>query len=332
MLYFTTNSTDSAYNLAFEQRMFDTLPAGEAALGLWRNRSAVIVGRHQDAASEVDAGHLRAEGIALTRRLSGGGAVYHDLGNLNFTFITGTAGQAPERHFDFAFFLRPVLGALHALGVRAELSGRNDLCVDGRKCSGNAQYTRDGRVLHHGTLLFDVDLDTMTRVLCPPADKLAVRGIPSVRSRVVNIAGLLPEPMTIEDFQARLLERLSAEGALTAFAPDPGWLSEVAALREERYATFAWNWGESPRYNQRRQARFVGGGLTAFLWVEDGRLREAALRGDFFADDPGALEAALAGIELTREGISAALAPLGDVSAHIHGLDAETLIGLLLGE
>ncbi|MCL1855405.1 MAG: lipoate--protein ligase [Clostridia bacterium] len=332
MLYFTTDSTDSAFNLAFEQRMFDSMPAGETALGLWRNRSAVIIGRHQDAASEVDAGYLRDNGIALTRRLSGGGAVYHDAGNLNFTYIMDMADQTSERRLDFAFFLRPVLNALNALGVRAELSGRNDLCAEGRKCSGNAQYTRNGRVLHHGTLLFNANLDIMTRALCPPADKLAARGVPSVRARVVNIAELLPVPMTIDDFQARLMEHLRAECLLTAFHPDSGWLSQVEALRRDRYTTYAWNWGESPRYNQRRQVRFAGGGLTAFLWVEGGRLQEAVLRGDFFAEDPEVLEAALTGAVFSREGIMEALAPLGDLSAHIHSLDTETLIRTVLGE
>lgn len=327
MLFFRTGSTDPTYNLAFEQYLFDTLPRGASALGLWQNDNAVIIGRHQDTAAEIDPAYVAAHGIRVVRRTTGGGAVFHDLGNLNFTYI---ADHPEGARFDFAFFTRPVIDALAALGVRAELSSRNDLSVDGRKISGNAQFHRDGRVLHHGTLLFAADLEALSGALRPSPEKLASRGVASARARVANISEFLAEPMTMTNFHDHLLRHLSTAIAPVYYAPAAADLAAIAALRSERYATDAWNWGASPRYNIKRQTRFPGGGLAAYLWAENGILREIALCGDFFAtEELPTLTNALVGAPLTAEGIAAALAPLGDPGRYVHGLDAQTLLALL---
>lgn len=328
MIYYTTGSTDAPYNLAFEQYLFDTLSAGQSALGLWQNRSAVIVGKHQNTAEEIDAAYVRDHGIQIVRRMSGGGAVYHDLGNINFTYITD---QPEGKRLDFAFFAQPVIEALAALGVASECTGRNDLCIGGRKFSGNAQYLRGGRVLHHGTLLYNADLGMITRALRVPADKLAAKGVASVASRVTNIAEHLTAPMPLDAFYAHLQRYLNRENELIPYAPTPEDLAAIDTLRAKRYVTWDWNWGASPRYNVRRQIRFAGGGMTAYMQVESGILSSVALHGDFFATgDLGPLMRALTGVALDRISLAATLAPLNDLSAFIHGLDAETLINLLL--
>ena len=326
MDYFETGSTDAPDNLAYEQYVFDTLPAGRTALGLWQNRRAVIVGRHQNTAEEVDADFVRAHGIQVVRRTTGGGAVYHDEGNLNFTYITD---HPPGARLDFAPFTRPVIAALQALGVRAALSSRNDLCIDGMKFSGNAQATRRGRILHHGTLLFQADMGMISGALRPAPEKLAAKGVASVRARVTNIADHLPTPMTMAAFRAHLLGYLALEG-LTPYDPGAQGRARIQALRDTRYDTWAWNWGASPRYTHRRTLRFPGGTLTAFLLVEDGVLREAALRGDFFAaQDTQPLEDALRGVPCRRPDVSERLRALGGAQAFIHGLDTDALAALL---
>lgn len=328
MLFFETGNTDPTYNLAFEQHLFDTLPTGKSALGLWQNARAVIIGRHQNTTEEIDADAVRDLGIAVVRRMSGGGAVYHDLGNLNFTYITD---QPVNYRLDFAFFTTPVIEALAALGITASLSGRNDLCIGTAKFSGNAQYSHGGRVLHHGTLLFDADLSMLPRVLRVPPEKLAGKGVASVASRVTNIVPHLVTGMSMADFQRHVRGYLSRSQELTPYVPTAGDLEAIDALRASRYDTFDWNWGASPRYNTRRSIRFAGGGITAYLQVEQNILRDVALHGDFFAlGDVSPLTKALSGHPRTREGLTAALRPLGDPAQYIYGLDTESLLSLLL--
>ena len=192
--YLILNNQDAAVNLATEQVIFDSLPRGKSCFLLWQNRSAVVIGRHQDALAEIDRAFVEAEGIQLVRRLSGGGAVYHDLGNLNYSIITeGRGSKAP----DMAVFCEPVLRLLHDLGVRAELSGRNDMTVNGQKFSGSAQHLYKGRVLHHGTLLIDSDLNMVSRALRVDPEKIRSKGLASVRSRVTNLRPFLPEEIDL---------------------------------------------------------------------------------------------------------------------------------------
>ncbi|HML45867.1 MAG TPA: lipoate--protein ligase family protein, partial [Clostridia bacterium] len=180
-------SNDPAWNLALEQTLLETVQ--EDLFLLWQNGPSVIVGRNQNARAEVDESLVEALGLPVVRRMTGGGAVYHDLGNLNFSYIECRAGG----HFgDFARYTKPVLEALRQLGIDAELGGRNDLLVDGRKISGNAQCLWRGRMLHHGTLLFDADLTVLGRVLRPDPAKLAGKGVASVRSRVTNLRAVCP--------------------------------------------------------------------------------------------------------------------------------------------
>src|SRR5574344_3160915 len=198
MKFLKNNSTDPYFYMSFDEYCLQQLPSDDTFFYLWRNRPAVIIGLNQNAYSEVNLQYLNAHHIALARRVTGGGAVYHDLQNMNYTFVGSSV--TPE----------PFVDALKSLGVPAELTGRNDIFIDGRKVSGYARRVWHDRQIIHGTLLYDVDLDTLTRVLDVSGSKMEAKGIASVKSRVVNLKGYLPGYPTLDTLQAKLQEIVSA--------------------------------------------------------------------------------------------------------------------------
>lgn len=330
MYYLESPSTDPVFNLALEQHLFDTLGRREDLFMLWQNDNTIVVGRHQDTSSEVNGEFVRAHDVRVVRRLSGGGAVYHDLGNLNFTFIAG-AGEGMA--LDLRLFCVPVACALSEFGIKAEISGRNDITVDGMKCSGNAQYKKNGRVMHHGTILFDSDLSIVAQALTPPAEKLASKGVKSVRSRVTNVKPYLPAGTTLEDFKTALVHAVFETEGPAEYALSPTDLQSVEALRVRRYATHTWNYGESPRYNLRRSGRVDGvGRLDVYLSVAAGLIQNLTVFGDFFGEgENGSLSAALRGCPLQRDALLAELRGL-DLDRAFHNLEAEDFCNILLGE
>ena len=205
---------------------------------LWQNEPSIIVGRFQNTLEEINADFVRERGIHVVRRNSGGGAVYHDLGNINYSFVMADR----EGEFNFAFFTEPIIRALRSLGANAELSGRNDIAIDGKKVSGGAQYRRGGILLHHGTLLFDSDLDVLSQALKVSQEKFRSKGVKSVRARVGNIRPFLPQADSVTDFIALLEGRI--EG-LTPRELTPDDRTEVETLMKEKYATWDWNYGKS---------------------------------------------------------------------------------------
>ena len=174
MTFIEVKTTDPDFNLALEQYVFDQMPRNRGYFMLWQNDNAIIVGRHQNTLAEINEAFVREHGIRVVRRLSGGGAVYHDMGNLNFTYIVDASGGA---RLDLKLFCQPVADALGALGVQAEVNGRNDITIGGQKFSGNAQYVREGRVMHHGTILFDSDLSVVGQALKVDREKIAAKGV-----------------------------------------------------------------------------------------------------------------------------------------------------------
>ena len=305
---------------------FDSLPRDRSYLLLWQSRSAVVIGKHQDALAEIDRAYVEAEQIQVVRRLSGGGAVYHDLGDLNYSYIT----DAPGGVLDLGRFCRPVLQALRAMGLPVELTGRNDMVLDGRKVSGSAQYVRQGRVMHHGTLLFDTDLDKMARALRADPEKIRSKGVASVRSRVTLLRPALPEDMDMPQFRARLLQELQRQlpGELMRFGAEE--LRQIDALCRTRYGTWEWTFGASPPCDQVLRRRFEGcGTVEARLRLERGRIAALQFVGDFFSSvEPEELAATLLGCPLEQDALRAALSGT-DVSRYLLGLDAERLIALL---
>ena len=324
--YIQVDTTDPAFNLALEEYVFESLSKDYNYFILWQNASTVVVGRHQNTFNEVDEAFIRENNITVVRRLSGGGAVYHDLGNLNFTFIQDAAGKEP----DLGLFCRPVAQAIRTLGAEAEVNGRNDITVNGMKFSGNAQYVKYGRVMHHGTLLFDSQLEVAAKALRPDPEKIKAKGVASVRSRITNLKPLLPEGTTLEIFRDALLKALFEKEQMEVYSLTHADLTAIAALKEERYGTWAWNWGASPACDMTFSGRIEGcGQLSLQFRVKKGFITDAILYGDFFsAGDPQALAKSFIGYPATAEGIREA-AEKADVSP-ILGLTTEALLDILL--
>ena len=256
MKYYRGISTDPYLNLAAEQFLLDTEEEEEIFL-LWRNSRSVILGRNQNAYAEVNLPFVEEHGIPVVRRLTGGGAVFHDLGNLNFTFIVPRA-RCPE--LDFARFVLPVAQVLRELGVPAELSGRNDLVADGRKISGNAQCVWRDHVLHHGTLLVSADLSFMNGALRADADKLKSKGIKSVRSRVGNLSEYLPG-IDAEGLARRLEDHFLGGGAAERTDFSEEQRAGIEALAREKYRTWEWNFGVSGTFGRQVKRRFPYGSV-----------------------------------------------------------------------
>ena len=327
MDYYWNGRTDPAYNLALEEVM--TSQADAPFVMLWRNRPAVIIGRNQNACREFDAAYAREHGIAAVRRMTGGGAVYHDCGNLNYS-IFAFESDTNKRYVDFAPFAESVLSALRSLGVEAGFSGRNDILVGGRKVSGSAKCVHNGRILFHGTLLFDVDFDAMSAVLTPPQAKIEAKGVASVRARVANLSEFLPS-LNRETFRLALESELLRRFERKEPLPIPGnWIREAERIADERYRTWEWTFGESPDFTFERTRRFPCGTVTASLDVHSGIIRHVLFSGDFFGSAPvNELADLLTGCPHRADAVREALSGV-EIGRHIAGLELDSLMELLV--
>ncbi len=314
MKYLTNCSTDPYFNLAFDEYCLENVKSGQPYFFLWRNRPSVIVGLNQNVYSEVNLEYLDAHGITLARRVTGGGAVYHDLQNLNYTIIG--AHPSPE----------PFVEALRKLGVDAQLTGRNDIFVDGRKCSGYARRVSHGQEIIHGTLMYDVDLDTLSHVLDTPFSKMNAKGIASVKSRVCNLKDHLPAMASLDELQAALQDILS--GGDQPLPPDIVPLDEVQALSDSKFSTWDFVYGRSKEAGFTRSVKLSCGTVSADFKVEGGVLTHLVFWGDFLFDEPASgLAEKLVGHRFTPSEISEALARAG-VSCYLRGVSAADLLEL----
>ena len=317
MRFLTNPSTDPWYNMSFDEYCLEQYPSDDNFFYLWRNRPSVIIGFNQNAFAEVNLGYLEEKGIALARRVTGGGAVYHDLQNLNYTFVG--RDLSPQ----------PVVEALRSLGVDAELTGRNDIFVAGRKVSGYARRVWRDREIIHGTLLYDVDLDTLARALDVPGSKLAAKGIASVRSRVANLKDCLPQFASLDAFQATLQEILTAGDAQLPFGEERR--SVVQRLSEEKFSTWEWIYGQSREADLVRSGRLPCGTVEVRMSLDRGVLRDLAFGGDFLGALPAdGLAARLTGLPFRREPLFSALQEAG-VERYFDDTGAEALLALMLG-
>lgn len=325
--YLDLTTTDPAWNLAVEEYVFDCLPRDRMYVMLWQNDNAIIIGKHQNTLAEINEGFVRENGIRVVRRLSGGGAVYHDMGNLNFTVIADATADG----LDFGRFCDMVLAALERVGIHGQRNGRNDMTIDGKKFSGNAQYIRQGRVMHHGTLLFDSNTAMLAGALQVDKEKIQAKGVKSVRSRVTNIRPLLPQDMTLSQFRQVLLESILEQMPGSEYVLTENDLAEIQARKQARYDTWEWNFGHSPACSLRKKARFEGcGSIEAFLSMDQGRIQDISFRGDFFAaEDPAVLAEALKGTALEPAELETALKNM-DISRYFMGLHKDRFLSLLL--
>ena len=326
MRYLRNDNTDPLYNMAFDEYALEQLPLDEPLFFLWQNSPSVIIGLNQNVYSEVNLDYLREHGIILARRVTGGGAVYHDLGNLNYTIV----GRSADLERDYPEYARHMLRALQALGVDAELSGRNDILVGGRKVSGYAKRVYKDRLMVHGTLMYDVDLDRLTAALTPSAEKLTSKGIASVRSRVTNLRQHLPQVFDINDFRHQLERHLSRNYEDKEYPLSDEQLATIAYMRNHKFATYEWVYGRSPHTALARTARFACGSIEAHLDITEGLIARCHICGDFMGNLPTSdIESLLQGVRYERDALRACIAQT-DISLYFDRLTAEEFLSLLI--
>ena len=293
MRYLKNPSTNPYYNMAFDEYCLESLPIDEPVFFLWQNRPAVIVGFNQEVNTEVNLDYLKENGIDLVRRVTGGGAVYHDLENLNYTIV----GRSEDLERDYPEYASLLAKALQTLGVPATLSGRNDILVEGRKVSGFAKRVCKNRLMVHGTLMYNVDVDVLTHVLNPSTTKLQSKGIASVRSRVANLCDYLPEIPDIQTFSQRLEEILSDNYTDTEYQLTETDLANIQRLTDKKFATWEWNYGRSPKATLVHSARLACGTVEIHLTLAENRIASCRFGGDFLGNLPASdVEKALTGI------------------------------------
>lgn len=319
MRYLVNDSTDPHYNMAFDEWCLENLDISEPVFYLWRNRPSVIIGLNQNAYSEVDLPYLESHGITLARRVTGGGAVYHDLQNLNYTFI--------GRKVDTT----PFVEALGHLGIPAEVSGRNDVFVDGRKISGYARRVFKDRTMVHGTLMYDVDIDTLTEVLSAPGSKMEAKGIASVRSRVCNLKDICPRFTSVLAVRDALHEFLEGYGGCGGeLLLTDGQKAGIESLSSSKFSTWEWNYGHSREASIVRNAKLPCGSVEAAISLDGGMIRSVDFSGDFLGRlSPEGLSRRLEGLRYDRASLEKGLASVR-VEDYFDSADGDELLSLLI--
>lgn len=326
MIEIINSSTDPYFNLALEEYTVMSMPDQSSYFILWQNQPTVVVGKNQNTIEEINKAFIAEKGIKVVRRMSGGGAVYHDGGNLNFTFVVNE-----NRDFsNFSKFTRPVIKALQRIGIEAENNGRNDITIEGKKFSGNAQFRYHNRLLHHGTILFDSCIEDMVEALNVSEMKISSKGIKSVRSRVTNIKEHLSSPVTIQEFKKILTETvLAEEEEQMAYPLTDKDIQTVNDLRNNKYATWDWVYGTSPMFNIRRTGKFEWGNVDVRLEVRKGIISGCRIFGDYFAQrEIAELENVIIGVSYRREDVKGLMKKI-NIKDYLPLAEEEEIIDLL---
>ncbi|MCW4642863.1 lipoate--protein ligase [Bacillus safensis] len=318
---------DPMINLAIEEYCLKYLDPEETYLLFYINQPSIIIGKNQNTIEEINTKYVEDNGIKVVRRLSGGGAVYHDKGNLNFSFITKDDGDS---FHNFKKFTEPVIKALEKLGVKAELSGRNDIMADGRKISGNAQFATRGRIFSHGTLLFDSEIEHVVSALNVKKEKIESKGIKSIRSRVANISELMDQKMTTEEFRKILLSYIfDTNGDVPQYRLTEKDWEKIHEISRDRYQKWEWNYGCSPKFNLQHSKRFPAGSIDLRLEVKKGMIQDCKIFGDFFGvGDIADIEKRLIGQQYDRKTISDVLEDM-DMRHYFGNVSKEDFLDLI---
>ncbi|MBR2277493.1 MAG: lipoate--protein ligase [Leuconostoc sp.] len=299
MRYINYFNQDAYTNIAMDAWLLKNLKPKEPVFSLWQNKRAVIVGENQNTFSEVNSDYVDLHNVEVVRRVSGGSAVYHDLGNICFTFFVPVSSSA---RVDFHQFVQPMADALESLGIHVDISGRNDLEIEGKKVSGNAQRYAGGYLMHHGTLLWDTDVDAMVRSLNVADEKFISKAAKSVRARVGNIKDYAPKDLTIDKFIDQLSYYLTNEGQDGEYKLNANQKSDILMLRDKKFSQWSWNYGQSPQFMYNNHAKFSGGSIDVQIDVHDGKITDINFTGDFLGvRDWREMKSQLLGIPFTYE-------------------------------
>lgn len=321
--------TNPRLNLALEEYALRNFNSQSDYLLFYINEPSIIIGRSQNTLEEINHEYVEKNNLHVVRRISGGGAVYHDFGNLNFSFITN---HDTARLNNFKKFTEPVISVLSKMGIEAELKGRNDILVNDKKISGTAQFSTGKRMVSHGTLLFDTDLGEVAKALQVKMSKIVSKGHKSVRSRVANISEFLDKQIKIEEFRTLLLDGLYEENKKfeTYHLTTEEWKA-VNLLKEEKYDAWDWNYGRSPKFNIQRSKRFAAGEIDLRMFVEKGYLTELKIFGDFFGTAPVInIEKLLNGVAYDKDKISKRLNGI-EIEEYFGNVPKSEFIELLYG-
>ncbi len=327
MFYVIDHSTDPYWNLAAEEHLFKNFE--EPVFRLWQNDNAIIIGQHQNALAEINLDYVKENNIKVVRRLTGGGAVFHDLGNVNFTFIDNKIEGEDSAHM-FARFTKPIIEALEKIGVKAYLEGRNDLLIDGRKFSGNAVAVYKNRVLQHGTLLFSSSMNSLSNALASRPEKFVSKSVKSNIARVTNIGEHLERPMTIGDFIEFLEKEINGrnKNLYKVYNYTRHDLDSIKKLKEEKYSQDWWNYGSSPDYQYSKIKQFTGGLVELYLKVNKGKISDVKIFGSYFSlKETGEIEAILTGADHTPKGIEERLKKI-NLSDYFSNIAREEFLSL----
>ncbi len=329
MIYYISKTHDTAFNIALEEYCFKQLKDEDEIFLLWINEPSIIVGKYQNTIEEINTEYTREKGIHVIRRISGGGAVYHDLNNLNYTIISNR--DKGQEGFNFKEFSKPIIETLAELGVKAEFTGRNDLEIDGQKFCGNAQAYIKDRVMHHGCLLFNVDFSALGNALKVSKDKIESKGVKSVRSRVTNILPHLKTPITVEEFGDKIMEYMKKQYPdMKEYVFSKEELDYIAK-RAEIKRSWEWNYGESPEFNITRGKRFKNGKIQIFATVENSRIKNIKFYGDFFGknEDLSEIENLLKNVKYTVEDVKKKLESI-DIGEYFSKFTVDEIVEVIV--
>lgn len=326
MLLINNTNINPYFNLAMEEYFLKN--AKEDIFLLWQNENAIIVGKNQNTLSEINYDYVKNNNIKVVRRQSGGGAVFHDLGNINFTFIS----YNDNSFSDFKKFTMPIVAALKELNINAEFSGRNDLLIDNQKFSGNAQYNYKNNVMHHGTLLFSSKINDLSAALKVKPSKFEGKGVKSVKSRVTNISNHLGKEMSVVEFKDYLLNFINKRDENSQFYElTQEDIENINKLVKEKYETWEWNFGNSPKYSLNNELKYPGGNVEFSLNVVDGLIKNIKFFGDFFGkEDISFIENKLLNVKHNKDSIKTALKDI-DINNYFLNCNLDILIECIMG-